>query len=300
LALIAGAPVQAAVLDIDLAGEPSYPVCQALSDRGVPFLFLSAYTSPDALIPAAFRDAPRLTKPFEPDEFRVALETLIRTSPAASDAPTFGNTIVDGLPADLRRLIAPSLESVPLRAGERLTEPGAPSRHVYFPTEGLISVFAGTTPGTRIEVAAVGNSGMTAPGILLGDATSSHAVVQASGHAWRIPVGTMRQLVDLHPGLRRYLLDRVGMALRQIMETASYGGRATVVERVARWLVQATQQLGSRQVVITHDALSEILGVRRPSVTTALHVLEGQRLLRSTRRAITVIDVDALRAVAER
>jgi CRP-like cAMP-binding protein len=304
LALLAGETIEGAVLDIDLAGEPSYPICRALADKGLPFLFLSAYSRPHVLIPPEFRAAPHITKPFEPSQFEAALRGLVGVPPpqaAGDDTAAFGNEVLDTLsPAD-RAVLAPFLESIPLAAGERLQAAGGQAAFVYFPAEGLISMFAGNTRLTRIEVAAIGPEGMTSPGLLLGDMTAgSELVVQASGKAWRIPAAKLRQLADLHRPLRQHLLDHAGRALHRIMETASYGGRATIVERLARWLVQASHRLGSRHLVLTHDALAEILGVRRPSVSTGLQALEGRRLIRSTRRAIVVLDLEGLEKVADR
>lgn len=219
---------------------------------------------------------------------------------AAPEGAMFGNAILDSLGLVERHLLARSLERVALRVGECLEPAGQPVGYVYFPVEGLISMFAGATPGTRIEIASVGSSGMTGPGVLLGDMTAGEAVVQATGSAWRIAAGPLQQLADLHPALHRTLLAHVGVALRQIMDAACYSGRATIVERLAHWLLQAAQRLDGRRLVITHDTLAEILGVRRPSVTTGLQVLEGRHLIRSTRRAIVVLDPQGLADAARR
>ena len=84
------------------------------------------------------------------------------------------------------------------------------------------------------------------------------------------------------------------------MDNASYGSRGTIVERLARWLLQASQRLRSKHLALTHDVLAEILGVRRPSVSTALAVIEGKGLIRSTRRAIVVLDPEGLEKLATR
>ena len=305
LALIANEAIEGAVLDIDLGGEPSYPICRELAAKGLPFLFLSAYNRPHALIPTEFRAAPHITKPFEPAQFEAALRGMVGVPPSSStalgEAGLLGNEILDTLDPACRALVTPWLEGVPLTAGERLQEADGQATFVYFPVEGLISMFGGSSRLTRIEVASIGADGMTAPGLLLGDtAAGSELVVQASGRAWRVSMAKLRHLADLHAPLRQHLLDHAGKTLRQIMDTASYGGRATIVERLARWLSQASRRLGSRRLVLTHDALAEILGVRRPSVSTGLQALEGKRLIRSTRRAIVVLDLEGLDKLGNR
>jgi CRP-like cAMP-binding protein len=303
LALIANDTVDGAVLDIDLAGTPSFPICRALNAKGVPFLFLSAY-SPGTVVPDEFSETVHLSKPLAPAAFESALRKLIGRAPAVGEGPAdpvFANAVLDSLPATGKVALAASLERVALRRGDVLGVPGRVVDHVYFPIDGLISIFAGTTAATRIEVASIGCDGMTAPGVLLGDAVSpGHTTVLVPGSAWRIPARALQQLADGDPGLRRYLLHHVSVALRQLADTVSYSGRATIVVRLARWLLQATDRLGSRQLDLTHDALADVLGVRRPSISTGLQMLEGRRLLRSTRRSVVVLDPAGLADVARR
>ena len=303
LALIAKDAVDGAVLDIDLAGTPSFPMCRALAAKGVPFLFLSAY-SPNTVVPDEFSTALHLTKPLAPSVLESALRSLVGRAPAAAEKPaepTFANAILDLLPPAAKVALAASLERVVLRHGELLDGQGQPISHVYFPVEGLISIFAGTTAATRIEVASIGCEGMTAPGVLLGDGIShGHTVVQVGGSAWRVPASILLRLAEGDTSLRRHLLRKVSVAVRHLADTASYSGRATIVERLARWLMEASCRLGNRRLDLTHDVLAEILGVRRPSVTTGLQTLEGQHLIRSTRRAIVVLDPAGLAEVARR
>lgn len=301
LALIANSPLDGAVLDIDLAGEPSFPMCEALDAKGVPFVFLSAYSSASTLVPLKFRTAPHIDKPFEPSRLKSVLEAMVHVPAVATEAPTYGNAVLDLLGDAERLLLQPSLERITYRLGERLEAAGRPARYVYFPVEGLISIFAGATPGTRIEIANVGCQGMTAPGALLGETgVASELVVQVPGSAWRIATATLQRLSSLHPALQRRLLEQAGVALRQIVEGASYNGRATITERLARWLLQASFRLGTRQLAITHEALSEMLGVRRPSISTGLQLLEGRHLIRSTRRLIVLLDLEGLARLARR
>ena len=95
-------------------------------------------------------------------------------------------------------------------------------------------------------------TGMTGPGVLLGDLTAGEALVQAAGSGWRIAAGSLQRLAELD----RPSSPSAGpcrRALRQVMGAVSYSGRATIVERLARWLSQAAQRLDSGRLVITHD-----------------------------------------------
>lgn len=67
-----------------------------------------------------------------------------------------------------------------------------------------------------------------------------------------------------------------------------------VDERLARWLMMAHDRLRQNEFEITHDYMAVMLAVRRPSVTTALHVLEGNRFIRAERGSIIMRDRAAM------
>ena len=62
LRLAREAPIDAAVLDINIRGGNSYPVADILTERSIPFVFCTGYG--DWALEERYRDRPRLTKPF--------------------------------------------------------------------------------------------------------------------------------------------------------------------------------------------------------------------------------------------
>jgi DNA-binding response OmpR family regulator len=75
LALAASEAVDLAVLDLNLAGQAVYPVAEALSARGVPFLFMTGYGQLG--IAERWRERPSLAKPFRPSQLADALRGLL-------------------------------------------------------------------------------------------------------------------------------------------------------------------------------------------------------------------------------
>lgn len=69
--ILAGA-CDAAVLDINLSGETSEPIAEALAERSVPYFFVTGYASPMLLSPRQ-RSHPRIHKPIAEVELRDAL-----------------------------------------------------------------------------------------------------------------------------------------------------------------------------------------------------------------------------------
>jgi DNA-binding response OmpR family regulator len=68
-------PLDLALLDINLDGEPVYPIAHKLLERQIPFVFLTGYTG--EAIDGSFRSFPRLTKPFGPSELRDAMRAAL-------------------------------------------------------------------------------------------------------------------------------------------------------------------------------------------------------------------------------
>jgi CheY-like chemotaxis protein len=73
--------VDLAILDVNVAGEPIYPVAETLARKGVPFVFSTGYGS--AGIKDAYRDRPVLQKPFAQHDLQQKLIDARRSAPAA-------------------------------------------------------------------------------------------------------------------------------------------------------------------------------------------------------------------------
>ena len=67
--------VQAAILDINLGGDPVFPVAEQLAARNIPIIFASGYGSSG--LPARWQSYPTLPKPFMPDQVEAALRQAL-------------------------------------------------------------------------------------------------------------------------------------------------------------------------------------------------------------------------------
>ncbi len=198
-----------------------------------------------------------------------------------------------------RNLLNPRLEVIELDARQILEAPSDPVGHVYFVESGLVSVVGTTLPDHRIEVGMVGYEGMTGLCIVLGDDRSANeTVVQSSGSAMRLPTETLRDLMGTSRSLTSTLLRYVSVFMVQGSQTALANGRGRLDERLARWLLMWHDRVLADDLIITHEFLAVLLGVRRQGVTVALHELEGRGLIRSTRSHVRVLDRDGLQQAA--
>ncbi|SJZ83371.1 cAMP-binding domain of CRP or a regulatory subunit of cAMP-dependent protein kinases [Enhydrobacter aerosaccus] len=281
--------VDGAVVDIDLRGTTSFPLCDQLRKREIPFLFLTGY-GPNYVLPPEFQDRPRLFKPLDDREFESALATL---TSGGQDVDR-GNLVLGRLSAAHWRAVLPRLERATLDVDQVLETPGAEIRHVYFPVSGLISVRAVSTNGKRIEVGLVGREGVTGIGALLASTGSEvEAVVQHRGEAWRLPAAIVPELQAL-PELYSALLAAAYRFTGHMARNSLAIGYGTIEQRLARRLLTASIRLGSKTLAITHDSLSRMLAVRRSGVTVALHMLESREVIRARRNVVEILDYGAL------
>jgi CRP-like cAMP-binding protein len=191
------------------------------------------------------------------------------------------------------------LEPVTLVHGQVLYQPFEKIPHVYFFLGGLSSEVIRDSSGQRVEIGCIGREGLSGLPLLLGIGEAPHqAFMQIGGPALRMAAETLTNLLKDHPSIRNGLLKFVHTFMMQVASTALADARYTINERLARWILMAHDRAGEDDLPLTHDFLALMLGVRRPSVTTGLHILEGDNLIRSSRGTVTVRDRTGLERLA--
>jgi CRP-like cAMP-binding protein len=180
---------------------------------------------------------------------------------------------------------------VALRAGDVLVEADRPVGHVWFIESGLASLVAVGLDGDQAEVASIGPEGLAGSCALQGAERSPfRTFVQLPGVAIRIQMAELQDAMEASPALRDLLGRYLQIVTVQIAHTALANGRYSITERLARWILMCHDRSEGDTLRLTHDLLATTLGVRRPGVTTAIHVLEGEGLIKATRGQITVVD----------
>ncbi len=201
-------------------------------------------------------------------------------------------------PEDFARL-TPRLEPVTLSLKQVLVEPNQPIEHVHFMEDGLASVVAISPDNERLEVGHIGREGMTGePVILLIDQTPHQTFIQVAGSGLRMRAEDLAAAMEASPSLKVLLLRWVQALMIQTAQSALANGRYTIQERLARWLLMCHDRLDGDDLPLTHEFLSLMLGVRRSGVTEALHVLEGVRIVKTSRGRIHLLDRGRLEEIA--
>jgi len=211
-----------------------------------------------------------------------------------------GNGILNAISnADLA-LLQPSLEKVPLKLGQSLQLSNRLIRKVYFPESGIASVVAAANGESRqAEVAFVGREGMTGLPVIHGtDRSPCDIFIQVEGNGHCIAAQNLRDALGQSISLLRCLLRYAHAFGIQINYTALANARGRIGERLARWLLMARDRLDSDEMILTHEFLALMLGVRRASVSEALQAFEKRGLVETARRSVTIMDREGLEECA--
>jgi CRP-like cAMP-binding protein len=187
--------------------------------------------------------------------------------------------------------LASHMELVPLALGQMLFEPGSQMRHAYFPTTSIVSLHYVTESGASAETAGVGNEGVVGVSLFMGgDTTSSSAVVQTAGQAWRLDRHTLKEEFNRGGALQRLLLRYTQALMTLTAQTAVCNRHHTVEQQLCRWLLLTLDRLPDRELVMTQELVASMLGVRRESVTDAAGRLQAAGYIRYRRGHIGVLD----------
>jgi CRP-like cAMP-binding protein len=210
-----------------------------------------------------------------------------------------GNRLLAALPPAGFDLLAPELETVALHQDAVLSRAGDPIEHVFFPDSGAISLMIDMANGQTVATAAVGREGAVGILSVLGRSPSViTAVVRAAGTVSRIPASRFHAAFNRSPAIRHAVQIHVRAMLVQFQLGAACNALHPVEARMARWLLHIRDRIDHDVLPLTQDALSQILGVQRTTVTLLMRNLRASGAIRSDRRGQIEIDRSRLAAAA--
>lgn len=200
--------------------------------------------------------------------------------------------------ADRARLLS-VCEPAHLVLSEVLCEPGRPTRHVYFPTGGFISLVAMVAGHDGVEVGMVGREGMVGTQLALGVGTLPlRAVVQGSVAALRISAKAFQGELEHSAALRRQMHRYLYVLMAQLATSAACLRFHLIGARLARWLLMTHDRADADTFHVTQEFLSYMLGVRRVGVTAAAAKFQRSGLIECKGGELTVIDRPSLEHAA--
>ncbi|MGA7986556.1 MAG: Crp/Fnr family transcriptional regulator, partial [Burkholderiales bacterium] len=187
--------------------------------------------------------------------------------------------------------LLPHLEPFALPLGQTLYESGDRMTHVYFPTEGIVSLLYVMENGASAEIAVTGNEGLVGVSLFMGgESTPSTALVQGAGQSYRLAAAILKREFKRGGELQHLLLRYTQALITQMAQTAVCNRHHSVEQQLCRWLLLSLDRLPSNQVDMTQELIANMLGVRREGVTEAARRLQDAGMIHYQRGRITVLD----------
>lgn len=203
--------------------------------------------------------------------------------------------LIAALPEPELRRWRPHLDPVNLPLGKVLYESGSRMTHVYFPTTSIVSLLYVTEDGRSAEIAVVGHEGVVGISLFMGgNSTTSRAVVQSAGRAFRLRASLMMEEFNRGGPVQHLLLRYTQALITQMSQTAVCNRHHSLDQQLCRWLLLSLDRLPSNELVMTQELIANMLGVRREGVTTAAGRLHKAGAIHYRRGRITVLDRSAL------
>jgi CRP-like cAMP-binding protein len=209
------------------------------------------------------------------------------------------NLLLNALPAAEILRMRPDLESVELKLGQVVYETGRGLDHVYFPTTAIVSLLYVLESGATAEIAVVGYEGVVGVSIFMGGgSTSSRAVVQSAGEAFRLPSRYVMEEFTRGGPMQHLMLRYTQSLITQMAQTAVCNRHHSVDQQLCRWLLLSIDRLPTPEIVMTQELIANMLGVRREGVTEAAGKLQKAGVIIYRRGHIKVLDRLRLEAMA--
>jgi len=206
--------------------------------------------------------------------------------------PIHGNLLLASLPPHELGSVRSALRLMHHDIQERVCDAGEAFRHVHFPLSGVFSLLTVNSDGSVVEVATVGNEGMVGVPVFLGSGQASNVrvVCQVPGQTIALSASGFKDWLGVDGRLTEVFGAYVEVLLIEAAQSVACNRIHPVEERCARWLLRSHDRAGSDQFPMTHEFLSQMLGIRRASVTVAAGMLQKAGLIDYRRGNVTIVD----------
>ena len=222
---------------------------------------------------------------------RLDKATMTKTDTPGSEPPNPKlNRILASLPTkDYERLL-PDLELVDMPLGWTMSESGDHVNYLHFPTSGIVSLIYSLEDGSSSETGLVGNEGLVGISVFMGgESMPSSTEVQNAGQAYRLSRKVMKHEFSLGGQLQHLALLFTQALIAQTSQTAVCNQHHSLDQKMCRWLLMTLDRTVSDELAITQEAIGNLLGVRRESVSQILGQFEKDHLIARGRGRITVL-----------
>ena len=200
------------------------------------------------------------------------------------------NQILAALPDTEYRRLMPFLERVDMPLGQVIYEPNTTIRKIYFPVDSIIARMYELESGSSRQVSMIGNEGISDMFFLQNcSSTPATVIVQNAGYGYGINASILKKEFD-SGGVLQHALLRFNQALFLQTEQSAVAHRQTIAQQLCHFLLMSLDRSLSSSLIITHEFVSHLLGVRRESVTQAAQLLQTGGAIEYRRGHITILN----------
>lgn len=204
--------------------------------------------------------------------------------------PPAPNRLLDALLRHCKALHTRS-DPVSFPVGHTVYVVGQTMSHVYFPTQGVLSVLVQLENGETAEALSVGNEGFVGLPVWFGQKRSADRVIQqAPGEVRRISARAFCDLIEDSKGASRLLKHFTAYSLQAAYRAVVCNTHHSVRQRACRWILAMADRAPAAKLQLSHALLAHMLGVQRPTVSDVASRLKREGVLGYRRATIAILD----------
>jgi CRP-like cAMP-binding protein len=210
-----------------------------------------------------------------------------------------GNGLLAALPPADFKLLSAHFQKISFRVNAVLVRTGDEFKQVYFPVSGAIAFLVEMSDGLVVASTLMGSEGaIGALSILSPSRSPVTATAYVAGVAFQVPVSQLQLASEQSAAIRRVLRLHLRTQLIQLQNVAACNAVHPVECRMARWLLEIHDRVAESEIQLTQEALAQLLGVRRTTVTLTMRRLRAAGGIISHRRGMLTIDRTQLESIA--
>jgi CRP-like cAMP-binding protein len=218
---------------------------------------------------------------------------------STSVGSSVGSRFLARLPSETQRRLVSQSTRVPLQKEDHLCEAGAPLTWSYLPCTGIVSMQTMTLEGESVEVAMIGREGIVGVPSPVSPLNAPHtAVVLLEGEALKIRADLLRTEIQRDVAFQTALIHYSYSLITQIARGSVCHRFHSARQRLARWLLEASDRTQSPRILMTQERLGQVLGLQRTGVTPASIALQDAGAIKSRHGRITIADRHRLELAA--
>jgi len=233
------------------------------------------------------------------DEYPARLVARSQKETVSRRATSITNRLLAALPPADFALLTPHFRNVSFEPDSVLVRSGDEFDQVYFPHSGAVAFMVDMPDGQTVATTLVGREGALASLSVLGPSRSSvTAIARVAGTAAVIPTAKFRLAHARSAAIRHVVQVHARSLLLQLQHVAACNALHRVDGRMARWLLQLHDRVSDDVLPLTQEALAQLLGVRRTTVTLTMSKLRAADAIPSERRGFIEVNRAQLESMA--